>query len=194
MSSARRGRAAGRRPHRDFGDRGINLSRGQRALVALARAVYADADVYLLDYPNMLDEFYVNLVDWGCHNKVTVSLDKSVHLSDHNNGGIAELISLPGHADGVTSVRFSADGAVLAIRTNRNNFRLWDVQPMSEVRKMRGHRSRPGSLAWNGATITSGARDDANHNHDVRVSSHPKFVGCNGLRPETNGHLGATTM
>ncbi|KAJ1631469.1 P-loop containing nucleoside triphosphate hydrolase protein, partial [Pavlovales sp. CCMP2436] len=33
----------------EIGERGINLSGGQKARVALARACYADADVYLLD-------------------------------------------------------------------------------------------------------------------------------------------------
>jgi ABC-type multidrug transport system fused ATPase/permease subunit len=46
----------------EIGERGINLSGGQKARVALARAVYYDADVYLLDDPLAGNELFYSCV------------------------------------------------------------------------------------------------------------------------------------
>jgi len=35
----------------EIGEKGVNLSGGQKARIALARAIYADRDIYLMDDP-----------------------------------------------------------------------------------------------------------------------------------------------
>ena len=34
-----------------IGERGVNVSGGQKSRISLARAIYSDADIYLLDDP-----------------------------------------------------------------------------------------------------------------------------------------------
>jgi len=46
----------------EIGEKGINLSGGQKARVSLARAVYQDADVYLLDDPLSAVDVHVSKI------------------------------------------------------------------------------------------------------------------------------------
>jgi len=47
----------------EIGEKGINLSGGQKARISLARAVYADKDIYLLDDP-------ISALDAGVRKKI----------------------------------------------------------------------------------------------------------------------------
>ena len=49
---------------------------------------------------------------------------------------------------------------------------MWDTERLKQVRNMKGHKARVGSLAWNEYMLSSGSRDSAIHNHDVRVAQH----------------------
>ena len=50
-----------------IGERGVNISGGQKARISLARAVYSDADIYLLDDPlSAVDPEVAHAIFTGC--------------------------------------------------------------------------------------------------------------------------------
>uniref|UniRef100_A0A1I7UQC4 Channel conductance-controlling ATPase n=1 Tax=Caenorhabditis tropicalis TaxID=1561998 RepID=A0A1I7UQC4_9PELO len=76
------------------GDNGSTLSGGQRARVALARAVYADADIYLLDDPlSAVDthvgrKLYENLIRGFLSDKLVILVTHQIHFLNSLNSVI----------------------------------------------------------------------------------------------------------
>ena len=76
--------------------------------------------------------------------------------------------------DFVCSVSWIKEGGgdYLAVGTNNAEVQLWDASKLKQVRNMRGHASRVGSLDWNKHVLSSGSRDTNIFHHDVRVRDH----------------------
>jgi len=76
----------------EIGERGINLSGGQKARIGLARAVYQDSDIYLMDDPiSALDshvrkQIMSNVINGVLSKKTRILVTHAVdfmHLADH---------------------------------------------------------------------------------------------------------------
>lgn len=126
----------------------------------------------ILDAPNMVDDFYLNLMDWGADNVLAVALADAVYLWNAQTGEIDELCRLECDNDVYTALKWTDDGSYLAVSSSCEDVQIWDARSSRLLRTMRGHRSRVGALAWNGHLLTSGARDGELMNHDVRVAQH----------------------
>lgn len=130
----------------------------------------------ILDAPDMLDDYYLNLLDWSSNNALAVCLGSAVYLWDAATGGIEQLMELPEDNHDITSVSFMADGSHIAVGTSNNDVQLWNVELKKQVRSMKGHAARVGSLAWNNHILSSGSRDSTIINHDVRIAQHATAV------------------
>ncbi|RCI13781.1 hypothetical protein L249_8143 [Ophiocordyceps polyrhachis-furcata BCC 54312] len=121
----------------------------------------------VLDAPELADDFYLNLVDWGSANVLGVGLGSSVYMWNAQTTKVNKLCTL--EDDTVTSVSWIQKGTHLAVGTGKGLVQIWDAERCRRLRTMTGHTARVGSLAWNTHILTSGSRDRLIYHRDVRA-------------------------
>lgn len=127
----------------------------------------------ILDAPELLDDYYLNLLDWGpMNNVVAVALGAAVYLWNANTGDIEQLMECSEEDDYITSVSWGADGKHIAVGTSSSTVQIWDANRVKQIRSLNGHSARVGALSWNNAILSSGGRDSIIVNHDVRQREH----------------------
>mgnify|MGYP002360457511 FL=1 len=73
----------------EIGERGVNLSGGQKQRISIARALYADADIYLIDdCLSALDSYVAKNIFYNClkllqkQGKTVVFVTNSLHFTE----------------------------------------------------------------------------------------------------------------
>jgi cell division cycle 20-like protein 1 (cofactor of APC complex) len=69
--------------------------------------------VKVLDAPSLQDDYYLNLLDWGCQNHLAVGLNSSVYLWNASNSKVLKLCDLGNPL--VTGVGWSQKESLLAV-------------------------------------------------------------------------------
>ncbi|KAG2289112.1 hypothetical protein Bca52824_048716 [Brassica carinata] len=127
----------------------------------------------VLDAPNILDDFYLNLLDWGSRNVLAIALGHTLCLWDASTGSVSEFVTIEEDQGPITSISWAPDGSHVALGLNNSQVQLWDSSSIRKIRTLNGvHHSRVGSLAWNNHILTTGGMDGKIVNNDVRIRSH----------------------
>jgi len=129
----------------------------------------------ILDAPELVDDYYLNLIDWSSQNSIAVALGCTVYLCNAGTGAIDQLMQTDvenDEEDYVTSVNWAPDGNHIAVGTNNAEVQIWDASRARKVRTLKGHEARVGALAWNGTQLATGSRDTTVMTHDVRIREH----------------------
>ena len=151
-----------------FPDDALDVGVAQKVLRKVPSAPFR-----ILDAPDIVDDYYLNLISWSKDNILAVALSQSVYLWNATTGEISHLVTLESPSDYVTSVNWCTlpgQTRYIAVGTNAYAVHLFDAQALRKVRTLLGHTGRVGSLAWNQHWISSGSRDSMILNHDIRAA------------------------
>lgn len=159
------------------GKKGLRVGKDCDAVAALA-AMRSDArrgvrkisrlPFKVLDAPNLMDDFYLNLVDWSADNVLAVGLGTCVYLWSACTSLVTKLCDLNGTHGSICSVSWSLTGKELAVGTSRGIVQVWDTVECVLMRTMGGHDMRVGCLAWSSTLLSSGSKDCSIYNRDLR--------------------------
>uniref|UniRef100_A0AC35TI17 WD_REPEATS_REGION domain-containing protein n=1 Tax=Rhabditophanes sp. KR3021 TaxID=114890 RepID=A0AC35TI17_9BILA len=104
----------------------------------------------VLDAPNLIDDFYSNVMHWSVNNCVAVGLLHELYIYDAMTAQVVKFCALEAE-ENVTAVRFSPDGTKLAIGTLLGRFLVYNVHSKKLfLQKQEEEKLRIGNVLWNG--------------------------------------------
>ncbi len=160
--------------------------------------------------PNLMDDFYLNLLDWSSKNIIAVACSSSVILWNLNNSLSNQLfkykpINLNNNQNNeniyniyASSLIFSENGEQLAVGNSCGYVELYDINKNSKICSFKGHSARVGVVSWNKNILSSGSKDYSIITRDIRCKNDDeniikKFYGHNqevcGLKWSFDGNL-----
>ncbi|KAK2937160.1 WD40 repeat [Fusarium oxysporum f. sp. vasinfectum] len=138
---------------------------------AQLRRRIATAPERVLDAPGLVDDYYLNLLDWSSGNQVAIGLERNVYVWSADEGSVSCLLETTPDTY-VSSVKWSGDGAYVSVGMGTGEVQIWDVAEGQKIRSMFGHDTRVGVMGWNKHLLSTGARSGLVYNHDVRIAEH----------------------
>ncbi|KAK3300252.1 WD40-repeat-containing domain protein [Chaetomium fimeti] len=131
----------------------------------------ATAPERVLDAPGLIDDYYLNLLDWSTGNQVAIGLERNVYVWSADEGSVSCLLETSPDTY-VSSVKWSGDGAYVGVGLGTGEVQIWDVAEGVKIRSMLGHDTRVGVMGWSKHLLSTGARSGLVFNHDVRIAEH----------------------
>ncbi|KAL7580592.1 hypothetical protein ACA910_003713 [Epithemia clementina (nom. ined.)] len=144
--------------------------------------------IRILDAPDIVDDYYLNLISWSPDNILAVALAQSVYLWNATSGDIQHLVTVESANDYITSVCWcptSSHSHLIAVGTNLAQLHLYDGHSLQKITTVApgSHLGRVSALAWNPSQaqwLTSGARDSLICNYDLRQAQSSSSGGSGG--------------
>lgn len=144
-----------------------------RPSVASARAKkIPTAPERVLDAPNIVDDFYLNLVAWALSNLIAIGLEDTVYVWNALTGLVGLLCELA-NSMLVTSLRWSDDGSYISVGKEDGTIEIWDIETNLRLRTLLHQMGgRVAAHCWLSHILALGSRDGTIYHSDVRINDH----------------------
>ena len=140
-----------------------------------------------LPAPNLMDDFYLNLLDWSSKNQIAVGCTSSVILWNNNKTQSETLFTyeqteqnnLPNNENNskyVSSLIWSEEGDKLAVGNSMGLVELYDINKKELISSYKGHAYRVGVVSWNRNIISSGSKDYSIITRDIRCKDNEENI------------------
>ena len=134
----------------------------------------------ILDAPNLVDDYYLNLLEWGASNILAVALGPEIYLYNGDTSETSLLMSILQEENEnmnnsilnnniITSLSWMNNGIGIGVGLPTGVLEIWDVNKKVKIREIEAHSDRISSLAWNGYVVSTGSKDKLIKNFDVRI-------------------------
>ena len=142
--------------------------------------------IRVLDAPNLIDDFYLNILEWGKENIIAVALSDEIYLWNENKCQTSFLMeyenkkininnfSNSDNLNNISSLSFMNNGICLGVGLPDGTIQLWDINKKLKIREFEAHEDRISCLSWNEYILSSGSKDKAIKNFDIR-NKHPEI-------------------
>ncbi|MCD7450223.1 hypothetical protein HAX54_004520 [Datura stramonium] len=80
-----------------------------------------------LDAPDIMDDYYLNLLNWDSNNVLSIALGGTVYLWDASDGAASELVTIDEENGPITSVKLAPDSRRIVVGLNNSEVQLWDT-------------------------------------------------------------------
>ena len=127
----------------------------------------------ILDAPNLVDDYYLNILDWGKENIIAVALSNEIYLWNNDNLQTSLLMTYENKDNDdinnyITSLSWMNNGICVGVGLPNGAIQLWDINKKIKLREINAHEDRISCLSWNEYILSSGSRDRYIKNFDVR--------------------------
>ncbi|KAI5165820.1 cell division cycle 20, cofactor of APC complex [Nematocida sp. ERTm5] len=124
----------------------------------------------VLDAPSILNDYYLNLLDWSKDNLISLGLSEQLYLWNASNKSVSHVVDAPDDHH-ISSVSFSQEG-LLAYGMSDGRASVLDVVAGKPVCSLPGRGVRVASISWGNKIVSTGGRDGNIFNYDIRSAEH----------------------